>query len=256
MDLIDAFIVLGSDRNRLLAVLFLLITAFGLFVATLYLTRENALLERLSWTLPAFQLETRCGLHEPDKPRPSSPGRPAPDEHTGPQGEAGRGSTGATRVDRSSGASRRDAARPECKPFFVRVVAGGMLLEVGPLFDRETLLGPATRHGHEKRCQEPFLKKKLPCHRLATNRFRTFVSGGCGDGGQVRCQAGTGELHSTPRSRCRPSSTEAGPASRHSRRPPAAGPEPRDPRSPCRERPGRDPLRIRHHPAGRSPSRR
>lgn len=41
MDLIDAFIVLGSDRNRLLAVLFLLITAFGLFVATLYLTREN-----------------------------------------------------------------------------------------------------------------------------------------------------------------------------------------------------------------------
>lgn len=43
MDLIDAFIVLGSDRNRLLVVLFLLITAFGLFVATLYLSRENAL---------------------------------------------------------------------------------------------------------------------------------------------------------------------------------------------------------------------
>jgi hypothetical protein len=42
MDLIDAFILLGSDRKLLLAVLFLLITAFGLFVATLYLTRENA----------------------------------------------------------------------------------------------------------------------------------------------------------------------------------------------------------------------
>lgn len=41
MDLIDAFIVLGSDRTRLLALLFLLITAFGLFVATLYLAREN-----------------------------------------------------------------------------------------------------------------------------------------------------------------------------------------------------------------------
>lgn len=41
MDLIDVFILLGSDRNRLLALLFLLITAFGLFVATLYLTREN-----------------------------------------------------------------------------------------------------------------------------------------------------------------------------------------------------------------------
>ncbi len=41
MDLIDVFILLGSDRNHLLALLFLLITAFGLFVATLYLTREN-----------------------------------------------------------------------------------------------------------------------------------------------------------------------------------------------------------------------
>ena len=34
MDLIDAFIVLSSDRNRLLALLFLLVTAFGLFFAT------------------------------------------------------------------------------------------------------------------------------------------------------------------------------------------------------------------------------
>jgi|GEM_PF-2912028 len=42
MDLIDAFIVLGSDRNLLVTLLFLLITAFGLFIATLYLPRENA----------------------------------------------------------------------------------------------------------------------------------------------------------------------------------------------------------------------
>jgi hypothetical protein len=43
MDLIDAFILLGSDRNLLVKLLVLLITAFGLFVATLYLTKENAL---------------------------------------------------------------------------------------------------------------------------------------------------------------------------------------------------------------------
>ena len=34
MDLIDAFIVLSSNRNLLLTILFLLITAFGLFFAT------------------------------------------------------------------------------------------------------------------------------------------------------------------------------------------------------------------------------